>query len=351
MASVVFFNSGEWRNSVLAGFTIRNGYGSTTPEPYGGGIHCDDTSPTITGNIIQDNLASGRGGGMLINGGNPLIVGNIICMNIAYSKGGGIACFDGTDADIVNNMIHNNDTIEGGGIYSTSSINITNNTIYDNSALDDGGGLYCLQCYLTVENTILWENGALYGDQIYENQANVTAWYCDIQGGWIGTGNIDSDPLFSDSANGDFHLTFPSPCKDAGDTLAVTELTDFEGDPRVAYGTVDIGADEFYTHLYYTGNAAPGGNVEINFVGLPGTVPVGLCIGMGVLDPPIPSMWGDWYLKFPIIGPIVIPSPIPSTGVLIIPGTIPGTPPAPYSIPMQALVWAELSNLCVLEIN
>ena len=106
-----------------------------------------------------------------------------------------------------------------------------------------------------------------------------------------------------------------------------------------------------YTHLYYTGDATPGGNVEIKFVGLPGTSPVGLCIGTGVLDPPIPSIWGDWYLAFPIIGPIdlgKIPSP---DGVLILPGTIPGSPPPPYSIPMQALIGGELSNLSVLVVK
>ena len=67
--------------------------------------------------------------------------------------------------------------------------------------------------------------------------------------------------------------------------------------------------------------------------------------------PPIKSMWGDWYLKFPIFGPIILPAPIPSTGVLAIPGIIPGTPPAPYSIPMQALIGVELSNLCVIEVE
>ena len=112
-----------------------------------------------------------------------------------------------------------------------------------------------------------------------------------------------------------------------------------------------MGADEFYTHLYYTGDATPGGNVELKFVGLPGTAPVGLCIGSGVFDPPVKTKWGDWYLQFPIIGPVDlgnIPSP---DGVLIVPGTIPGTPPAPYSIPMQALIGAELTNLCVIQVN
>ena len=75
-----------------------------------------------------------------------------------------------------------------------------------------------------------------------------------------------------------------------------------------------------------------------------------LCIGTGVLDPPLKSMWGDWYLQFPIIGPIGMP-PIPAEGVLVIPGTIPASPPPPYSIPLQALIGAELSNLSVLEVD
>ena len=86
-------------------------------------------------------------------------------------------------------------------------------------------------------------------------------------------------------------------------------------------------------------------------MGLPGTAPVGLCFGAGVLDPPMPSKWGDWCLKFPILGPLFLGS-IPSPeGVLILPGTVPDTPPAPYAIPMQALVGDELTNLCVLEVN
>jgi hypothetical protein len=37
--------------------------------------------------------------------------------------------------------------------------------------------------------------------------------------------------------------------------------------------------------------------------------------------------------------------------VLVVPGTIPASPPGPYSIPMQALIGAELTNLSVLEVK
>jgi hypothetical protein len=61
-------------------------------------------------------------------------------------------------------------------------------------------------------------------------------------------------------------------------------------------------------------------------------------------------MWGDWYLQFPILGPVIMPS-IPSTGVSIVPWAIPGNFPSPASLPMQALIGAELSNLIVMEVR
>lgn len=47
--------------------------------------------------------------------------------------------------------------------------------------------------------------------------------YSDIQGGWSGIGNINADPLFVDTANGDYRLQGGSPCIDAGiqDTMII----------------------------------------------------------------------------------------------------------------------------------
>jgi hypothetical protein len=163
---------------------------------------------------------------------------------------------------------------------------------------------------------------------------------------------IDADPLFADPGGQDFHLTFPSPCKDTGNNTAPSlPCCDFESDPRAAHGTVDMGADEFHTHLYATGDAVPGGNAALNFIGLPGAAPVVLFLGAGLLDPPMPSKWGDWYLQFPVIGPLdlgAIPSP---KGVLTLSGTVPTMPPPPNTIHLQALIGDALTNPCVLEIH
>jgi hypothetical protein len=163
---------------------------------------------------------------------------------------------------------------------------------------------------------------------------------------------MDADPLFADIDHLDLHIFHHSPCRNAGDDNAPgLPAEDFEGDPRIAHGAVDLGADEFATHLYYTGDATPGGSVKIKLAGLPGAAPVGLCIGTGILDPPLPSPWGPWHLAFPISGPLdlgTIPSP---EGMLVYSGSLPTTPPGPYTLPMQAIVGDALTNCCVLEVE
>ncbi|MCP4543949.1 MAG: right-handed parallel beta-helix repeat-containing protein, partial [Chloroflexi bacterium] len=75
--------------------------------------------------------------------------------------------------------------------------------------------------------------------------------FCDIRGGYTGEGNIDTDPLFADAGNGDFHLQPGSPCIDKGDNSApYLPSTDFEGNARIMDGdgipgaVVDMGIYE-----------------------------------------------------------------------------------------------------------
>jgi trimeric autotransporter adhesin len=69
--SVVTFNSGEKPDSVLTGFTIRNGNGTLNVgdgKRYGGGIYCaGQSNPTIRHNKIINNTAD-TGGGIYIHG-------------------------------------------------------------------------------------------------------------------------------------------------------------------------------------------------------------------------------------------------------------------------------------------
>jgi hypothetical protein len=111
---------------------------------------------------------------------------------------------------------------------------------------------------------------------------------------------IDADPIFIDPAWDDFHLAFDSPCRDAGTSAAVVSEDDFEGDPRITGGFVDMGADEFHPHLYHVGDVLPGAAIHVRVVGRPGTAPVRLLLGSGLLDPPRQTFHGDFYLELPI---------------------------------------------------
>jgi parallel beta-helix repeat protein len=271
--SVAHFQSGESTDSVLEGFTLTNGSGYTNDgiNFSGGGVLCNYSSPTIRSNIIVENHVTHAGGGIACrHSSSPIIINNLLLHNTAQNQGGAIQCWDSSHPIILNNILFSNSAVEkGGGLYCryNSEPIIMNCTINNNySAL--GGGISCaFAAHPNINNTILWNDHSPSGKEIHLSNdvkpSCLTIDFSDVQGGlmsvvvesWCrlvwGKNMIDADPLFINPDNGDFHLTYPSPCKDTGDNSAVTELEDFEGDPRIAYGTVDMGADEFHTHLYY----------------------------------------------------------------------------------------------------
>jgi parallel beta-helix repeat protein len=169
-----------YQPSTIDGFTIRNGIG-TLLEPYsdsfGGGIYCDDSSPTIANNTITGNSVSGGGGGIFCGGtlsptiANNTITGNSASLSYYYSgSGGGIYCSN--SPTIVNNIITGNSAkSDGGGIYcygTTSSPTIANNTIAGNSAYLGGGILYDGSgSPAMIANNTITGNIASYGGGIY----------------------------------------------------------------------------------------------------------------------------------------------------------------------------------------
>jgi hypothetical protein len=167
-----------------------------------------------------------------------------------------------------------------------------------------------------------------------------------------GAGMLDADPCFVDSRNQDFHLCHHSPVKDQGDDTAPgMAVLDCEGDPRIAEGAVDMGADEFYTHLYYTGEAAPGGTVRFKFIGPPGGSPVALFYGLSLQATPIPTGYGPWYLGAPAVGPLFLP-PLPApSGVQVFTETVPVTIVPPVTGHLQAFIHDRFSNLCTVIVK
>ncbi|MHC4942085.1 MAG: right-handed parallel beta-helix repeat-containing protein [Planctomycetota bacterium] len=367
--NVIRFDHDEGRDSCVMGFTIKNGYAAE-----GAGIYCFKSSPTIMNNVFKNNWALREypplslGGGIYTHKGSPLIANNTFISNeaIHYSwdyggtaMGAGIYISGGAP-EVRNNIIALNRTwtfagngddthAYGGGIFcENSSPLLVNNTVAENEVngiYEEGAGIYWKDSSGQIKNSIIWNN--IGAEQIHG--LPVTS-HCCIMGGFPGISNIDEDPCFVDGPHGDCHILYTSPCRNMGSNGAVKDPYDFEGDPRIADGVVDMGAYEFHTHLYYYGWTAPGYTLYLNIVGLPGASPLGIFLGFDVLDPPLPTMWGNFYLVHPWI--LVTPlGAIPADGVLVLNLEIPDGPDAPSYFPMQAFVKNELSNLSWLVIH
>ncbi len=288
-----YFHSGEGPNSVLQGFTIRNGY----VLEQGGGILCLGSSPCINGCIIENNLG-GNGGGIGCVDSNSVIKNCVIRANIAVSSGGGVSIYNQRSTSYISTTLVNNCTISGnraakygGGISCRGNFELVNCTIAGNQMGEGsrgGGGAFgpahgdkgCLR------NCILWENQATIGEQIGRStggilgEMHLEVLYCNVQpglnavvdpmkliaGNWaikdpcfVAPSRWDPNRLPNDSSDdfwidGDYHLKsqagrwdtvsktwiqddVTSPCVDGGDPTSPIGLEPFPNG-----GIVNMGA-------------------------------------------------------------------------------------------------------------
>jgi hypothetical protein len=256
----------------------------------GGGAEVTSVEGDITlannrfaGNSCEDDSAAAWAWS---NGGTVTLRNNIFSGNSANFIGGALAGSNTGVVELINNIFGGNSASTGYGgsaaVFSDSgTVTITNNTFYGNSAFTDGGGLYVWLQYASstanIYNNICWGNtkgmGSSGGD-LYVNDegrfpptgtgATVNLYNNDFTDFYIKDGdhlfegdNIDEGPLFVDVSDPDpihwdLHITFGSPCRDAG-TAAAPSLpaTDFEDDSRSIGVAPDIGADEFQPPPYW----------------------------------------------------------------------------------------------------
>ena len=280
-------------SAILDGFTITAGspgMDPMLPSPYGGGILIFYGSPTITNCTFTAH--SGYAGAVCFLGecsprltnctfmGNSAVVGGALvgsevtftltnCTFIGNSGDLGGAFYNEAGSATLTRCVFKSNTssVAGGAIlfflssswfhnclftgnscsqyggamyyWYGATPRVHNCTFADNSALD-GNAIACddldiieppLSCNVSATNCIFRDGGS----EIYNgNDSVITITYSDVQGGWLGTGNIDTDPCFTDSEYGDYHLisqagrwnpdseswvhdSNTSPCVDAGD--------------------------------------------------------------------------------------------------------------------------------------
>ena len=135
-----------------------------------------------------------------------------------------------------------------------------------NSTFSKNAGPTCIyngQVEFTLINSIIWDNEVPSNSSIYSTSdfSDINISYSLVDGCWIEVGedsvewnedygkdsgnNLDEDPLFVNSSEGDLQLLLGSPSIDAGDSTVVgLPSTDILGNPRIIGETIDMGAYE-----------------------------------------------------------------------------------------------------------
>ena len=336
--------------------------------PYGGGAlsACNFSKLVVAKCLIRYNVAHYGGGLFFYHNACPRITDNVIIDNHSLDNASAVYCAYSypvlTNNTIVNNTIHNSDDpyIDSCAVLSfLAKPQLANNIIRDN------------------DPEFVYLHKQLWNEKSYYTRCNNIEDYEEVGG------NIDTDPLFVNAADSDYHLTFDSPCRDSGDSSAAfgsadaafgsadaafgsadaalgsadaaLGSADFEGDPRVASDRVDMGADEFYFHLYAVGGVVPGAPIDVKIVGCPG-MPTLLALGNGVADPPLATQHGDLWLTLPLAQSWKL-GPVPQNGVLLFSTRVPAGWLPGEQYPFQALVgswgwkYTKLTNLLCLQVR
>ena len=228
----------------------------------GGGMfnEHEDTNPIIIGCVFAGNRAWFGGGMQNQLTASPSVSQTSFLNNLAVSDGnfggygGAVENFSNGSITVINGLLAGNQADRSGGGVSNvagSAMTLINCTIAQNSAAVSGSATYNSDEFgghstLAVENCIVYENG---GQPIVDFMgASTTVAYSNVEGDYAGLGNIDTDPLYVDPVNGDYHLLPGSPCIDAADNTAVPAgvTTDLDGNPRFAddLATTDTGNGE-----------------------------------------------------------------------------------------------------------
>ena len=191
----------------------------------GGAFQC-----TLNNCVLSGNSAP-SGGGALASVLNNCLVINNTAYN-AYSGQGSASWGGGVDDCIANNC--------------TIAFNTVVNPPNPIGARAYGGGAVESElnnCIVQFNSIAPYPYG--YNEYNYNYYLGTITNCCTSPLLYDGTGNFTSNPIFVNSAGGDYHLQTNSPCIDAGNNVYVTISSDLDGRPRIINRIVDIGAYEF----------------------------------------------------------------------------------------------------------
>jgi Ca2+-binding RTX toxin-like protein len=141
--------------------------GLTTED--GGGIYIRSNATALLFNTTVKNNSSTSysDGGGIYNGGVLALVNSTVADNKVVGSstdGGGI--YNNGQAILLGTTIKNNTASSGGGIKNGGTLTISNSTIYNNTAVSFGGGIYSSSSTISLINSSVSGNKALYSGGI-----------------------------------------------------------------------------------------------------------------------------------------------------------------------------------------
>jgi predicted outer membrane repeat protein len=198
-------------------------FSGNTAVDYGGGMYNEDGSNPVLTNVMFDNNSAGSGSGVFNAGSSPTLLGVTFSGNTgpAGSRGGAMVNDLDSSPSLTNvTFVNNSVEIAGGAMLNSYNSNpsLVNVTFVGNSSSNKGGAIYNWDSSPSLKNVTFNGNssdvgGALYNDEnsnpsivnsilygdaageIHNNSGMAIVIYSIVQGGYIGIGNLDENPL------------------------------------------------------------------------------------------------------------------------------------------------------------
>ncbi|GEM_PF-1861891 len=206
----------------------------------GGGVYASGQAINKMNDLLIHGNQANQGGGLYLLRTDGTLKNLKLIDNTTDQQGG--ACFFRASSPIlINPLVTNNAAAKAAGFYADSLANpvIANATIAGNKGIEGGNIMSLHQSHPELINSILWDNQPREIDLGTADTAGISVSYSDVDMGLNGidynaydtvnyaSNNIWEEPVFQDTANGNYELETGSPCIDQGHDIYKSMLESF----------------------------------------------------------------------------------------------------------------------------